>query len=63
MRIKSFYEGENTLKIFHSVKASTREIQKVIHSEEKEVFTAAEVATAIKGIKFGKAAGKDKSRH
>ena len=34
----------------------------VIHLGEEEVFIAAEVATAIKGIKSGKAAGEDKIR-
>ena len=43
-------------------KASTRDAQKVIYLGEKEVFTAAEVATAIKGIKSGKAAGEDEIR-
>ena len=32
------------------------------HLGEDEVFTAAEVATAIKGIKSGKAAGQDEIR-
>ena len=32
------------------------------HLEEEEVFTAAEVATAIKRIKSGKAAGEDEIR-
>ena len=32
------------------------------HLGEEEVFTAAEVATAIKGIKSGKAAGEDEIR-
>ena len=32
------------------------------HLGEDEVFTAAEVATAIKGIKSGKAAGEDEIR-
>ena len=32
------------------------------HLGEKEVFTAAEVATAIKGIKSGKDAGEDEIR-
>ena len=41
------------------VKASTRDTQEVIHLGEEEVFTAAEVATAIKGIKSGKIAGED----
>ena len=34
----------------------------MIHLGEDEVFTAAEVATAIKGIKSGKAAGEDEIR-
>ena len=34
----------------------------MIHLAEEEVFTAAEVATAIKGIKSGKAAGEDEIR-
>ena len=37
--------------------ALTRDTQKVTHLVEEEVFAAAEVATAIKGIKSGKAAG------
>ena len=41
------------------VKASTRDTQEVTHLQKEEVFTAAEVATAIKGIKSGKAAGED----
>ena len=44
------------------VKASTRDTHEVIHLGEEEVFTAAEVATAIKGIKSGKAAGEDEIR-
>ena len=32
------------------------------HLEEKEIFTAAEESTAIKGIKSGKAAGEDEIR-
>ena len=44
--------------LLNPVKASTRDTQEVINSEE-EVFTAAEVATAIKGIKSGKAAGEN----
>ena len=43
-------------------KASTRDTQEVMHLGEKEVFSAAEVATAIKEIKSGKAAGEDKIR-
>ena len=41
------------------VKASTRDTHKLTHLWEEEVFTAAEVATEIKGIKSGKAAGED----
>ena len=44
------------------VKASTSDIHEVTHLKEKEVFTASEVATAIKGIKSGKAAGEDEIR-
>ena len=44
------------------MKALTRDKHKVTHLGKEEVFTAAEVATAIKGIKFGKAAGEDKIR-
>ena len=44
------------------VKASTRNTQQVTHLGEEEVFTAAELAAAIKGIKFGKAAGEDEIR-
>ena len=48
--------------ILNPVKASTRDTYKVTQLGEQEVFTAAEVATAIKGIKFGKAAGEGKIR-
>ena len=44
------------------VKASTRDTHKVTHLGGDEVFTAAEVAAAIKGIKSGKAAGEDEIR-
>ena len=44
------------------VKASTRDTQELIHLGEEKVFKAAEVATAIKGIKSGKAAGEDEIR-
>ena len=44
------------------VKASTRDTHEVTHLGEDEVFTAAEVATAIKAIKSGKAAGEDEIR-
>ena len=40
----------------------TRDTQEEIHFGEKKFFTAAEVATAIKGIKYGKAAGEDEIR-
>ena len=43
-------------------KASTCDTHEVTHLGEDEVFTAAEVATAIKGIKSGKAAGEDEIR-
>ena len=44
------------------VKASTRDTHKVTHLGEDEVFTAAEVATAVKGIKSGNDAGQDEIR-
>ena len=44
------------------VKASTRDTHEVTHLRKDEVFTAAEVATAIKGIKSGKAADEDEIR-
>ena len=44
------------------VKASTRDTHEVTHLGEDKVFTAAEVTTAIKGIKSGKAAGEDEIR-
>ena len=59
--MKSFHDGENTLKIF-DVKKSTSDTQEVIHAGKEEVFAAAEVATAIKGIKSRKAAGEDEVR-
>ena len=42
--------------------ASSSYIQEVIHLGEEEVFTSAEVATAIKRTKSGKAAGEDEIR-
>ena len=42
-----------------SVKASTNGTHEVTHLGKEDVFTAAEEATAIKGIKSGKAAGAD----
>ena len=47
--------------LLNPVKASNRDAQEVAHLREEEVFTAAEVATAINGIKSGKAAVKMKS--
>ena len=44
------------------VKTSTNDTQKGIHFGEEEVFTAAEVATVIKGIKSGEAVGEDEIR-
>ena len=44
------------------VKAWTRNSQEVIHLGKEEVFTAAEVAAANKGISFEKAAGEDEIR-
>ena len=46
--------------LLNPVKASTRDTHEVTHLGEEEVFTAAEVPTAIKGIKSGKAAGEDR---
>ena len=40
--------------LLNPVKASTRDTHEVTHLGEDEVFTAAEVATAIKGIKIWK---------
>ena len=51
---REYFEG-----LLNPVKASTRDTHKVTHLGEDEVFTAAEVATAIKGIKSRKAAGED----
>ena len=45
--------------LLNPVKASTRDTHEVTHLGEEEAFIAAEVATAIKGIKCRKAAGKD----
>ena len=44
------------------VKASTRNTHEVTHLGEEEVFTAAEVATAINGIKSGKNVGENEIR-
>ena len=48
--------------LLNHVKASTRNTHEVTHLREEEAFTTAEVATAIKGIKSGKAAGEDEIR-
>ena len=56
-RWREYFEDISNL-----VKASTRETQEVIHLGEEEVFVAAEVATAVKRIKSGKAADEDKIR-
>ena len=48
--------------LLNPVKASTRDTHEVTHLGEDKVFTAAEVATAIKGIKYGKTAGEDEIR-
>ena len=48
--------------LFNSIKASTSDTHEVTHLGEEGVFTAAELATAIKGIKSGKAAGEDEIR-
>ena len=48
--------------LLNPVKASTRDTHKVTLLGEEEVFTAAEVAMAIKGINSGKAAGEDEIR-
>ena len=48
--------------LLNPVKASTRDTHKVTHLGEDQVSTAAEVATAIKGIKSGKVAGEDEIR-
>ena len=59
--MKSFHDGEYFKDLLNAVKPSTRDTHEVIHLEEKEV-TATEVATAIKGIKSGKATGEDEIR-
>ena len=48
--------------LLNPVKASTRNTHEVTHLGKDEVFTAAEVTTAIKGINSGKAAGEDEIR-
>ena len=48
--------------LLNPVKASTRDTHEVTHLGEEEVFSAAEVATEIKGMNSGKAAGEDEIR-
>ena len=48
--------------LLNPVKALTRDTHKVTHLGEQEVFTSAELATANKGIKSGKVAGKNEIR-
>ena len=48
--------------LLNPVRASTRDTHKVTHLGEEEVFTAAEQATATKGINSGKAADEDEIR-
>ena len=48
--------------VLNSVKASTRDTHEVTDLEEEEVFTSAEAATTIKGMKSEKAAGEDEIR-
>ena len=48
--------------LLNPIKASTCDTQEVMHLGEEKVFTAAEIETAIKGIKSGKAAGEDEVR-
>ena len=54
--------GEYFEDLLNPVKASIRYTREVRHLGEEKVFTAAKVATAIKEIKFEKAAGKDEIR-
>ena len=48
--------------LLNPVKALTHDTHEVTYLREEEVFTVTEVATAIKGINFGKAAGENKIR-
>ena len=48
--------------LLNPVKASISDTREVTHLGEEEVFTTAEVATAIKGIKSGKAADENEIR-
>ena len=54
--------GEYFEDLLNPVKASTLDTQEVTHPVEEEVFSAAEVATAIKEIKSEKAAGENEIR-
>ena len=56
-RWREYFEG-----LLNPVKALTRDTHEVTHLGEGEVFTAAEVATAIKRLKFGKAFGEAEIR-
>ena len=47
--------------LLNPTKASTRDTHEVTHLREEKVFTAAEVATAVRRIKSEKAAGKDET--
>ena len=44
------------------VKASTRVTHDVTYLREEKIFTAAEVATAIRGLKYRKAVDEDETR-
>ena len=48
--------------LLNPVKASTRDTHEVTQLGEEEVYSVADVATSIKGIKSGKAAGEDEIR-
>ena len=51
--------GEYFEDLLNPAKASTSDVKEVIHLGEEKVFIVVEVVTAIKGIKSGKAVGKD----
>ena len=57
LRWREYFED-----LLNPVEASTRDVQEAIYLGEVEVFTAAEVATAITGIKSRKAADEDEIR-